>query len=201
MRDDVVPPGRPLIVGLGGTSRPGSSSERALTLALDRCRARGCATETVVGPLLDLPGFDPTDPHRTPAALRLIRLLRECEGVIVSTPSYHGGFSGLIKNALDYTEDMARDPAPYLQDRPVGILVTAYGAQGMGTALSAMRSVVHALRGWPTPYGATIDSTAKPFAGEPPAPVVAQIHRVADQVADFVFMRRATMPAHREERT
>ena len=170
---------------------------------MERCRTRGCETATVTGPTLDLPSYDPSVSHRVPAALRLIELFRRCEWVIVATPSYHGGCSGLIKNALDYVEDMAGDARPYLQDRPVGIVVTAYGAQGMGTALSALRSVVHALRGWPTPYAAAINSADRPFDAEtPPGAVAAQIATVADQVTDFVFMRRAAVaPASPEEGT
>ena len=34
-----------------------------------------------------------------------------------------------MKNALDYTEEMRDDALPYLADRSVGLVVTAYGWQ------------------------------------------------------------------------
>ena len=38
---------RPLIVGLGGTTRPGSSSERALAVALEAARELGARTDLI----------------------------------------------------------------------------------------------------------------------------------------------------------
>ena len=54
---------------------------------------------------------------------RMIAALRRANGVILSTPCYHGSVSGLVKNALDYTEDMCKDPEPYLDGRAVGLIV------------------------------------------------------------------------------
>ena len=44
---------QPLIVGLGGTARAASTSERALRVALDQAVRLGCATQVFGGP--DLP--------------------------------------------------------------------------------------------------------------------------------------------------
>jgi FMN reductase len=49
---------------------------------------------------------------------------------------------------------------PYLDGRAVGCIVTADGWQAAGTTLSALRDVVHALRGWPTPLGVTLNPSA-----------------------------------------
>jgi NAD(P)H-dependent FMN reductase len=66
---------------------------------------------------LDLPFYDPKSPDRTGKALEFIGALRASDGIIVASPGYHGALSGMIKNALDYVEDMAGDtrayPAPY----------------------------------------------------------------------------------------
>jgi FMN reductase len=83
--------------------------------------------------------------------------------VIVATPGYHGSLSGLIKNALDSLEPLREDARPYLDGRAVGCIVVADGWQACGSALSHLRSIVHALRGWPTPLGATVNSALKPF--------------------------------------
>ena len=42
-------------------------------------------------------------------------------------------------------------------------LVVADGWQACGSALAALRAIVHALRGWPTPLGATLNSAMQPF--------------------------------------
>lgn len=178
---------RPFILGIGGTTRPGSSSERALRAALARAEAHGARTEILTGRMLDLPNYDPTDTHRPPAVRRLVDLLRAADGVLVSTPAYHGGPSGMIKNALDYVEDMAGDARPYLDGRAVGIIVTAYGEQAMGTTLTAMRSVVHALRGWPAAVSVTLNGRDRPFAEgvETEERLIRQIDMLAEQVTAF----------------
>lgn len=184
---------RPVILGIGGTTRSGSSSEIALRISLEAAEALGCEADIVAGDALDLPSYDPVREERSARAQRLVAALRRADGVLLSTPSYHCGFSGMIKNALDYAEDMRGDARPYLDGRAVGVIVTAYGAQGLGTALASMRSVIHALRGWPTPYAATLNTALQPFEeGRPTNPDVAdQLAMVAGQVVEFARMRRA----------
>ena len=178
----------PFIVGLGGTTRSGSTSERALQVALARAAALGCETQALAG--LQLPGdiFDPASPTRSDAARRLVEALRRADGVLIATPAYHGGISGLVKNALDFTEDLRDDPRTYLQGRAVGCIVCAEGAQAMGSTLAALRAIVHALRGWPTPFGATLNASTKPFGGPgqaADAAAIAACELVADEVVGF----------------
>ena len=181
----------PFIVGLGGTTRPGSTSERALRVALARAAALGCETLALVGPQLPGDIFDPARPERSDAARTLVEALRRADGVLIATPAYHGGISGLVKNALDFTEDLRDDARIYLQGRAVGCIVCADGAQAMGSTLAAMRAIVHALRGWPTPFGATLNSGTKPFGGSDQmadAVALAACERVADEVVEFARM-------------
>lgn len=180
---------RPLhIVGLGGTTRPGSSSEQAMRIALGRAEARGATTRVFGGTeLAQLPMYTPEGTERHPIARSLVEELRRADGVVISSPGYHGSISGLVKNALDYTEDLREDERPYLADRSVGLIVTAYGWQAAVTTLAGLRVVVHALRGWVTPYGATVNSSQTAFiAGECSDPsVVSQLHKIADEVIRF----------------
>lgn len=106
---------------------------------------------------------------------------------MLASPGYHGTISGLVKNAIDYLEETAADARPYLDGLPVGLFVTAFGWQATGSTLMAMRSIVHALRGWPTPMGAAIKSERGMFVqGEcRDSSVIAQIDRVADQVVSM----------------
>ena len=185
---------RPFIVGIGGTTRPGSTSERALGAALARAGAMGC--ETLLLGALDMPAepYDPARSDRSPQAQALVAALRRADGVIIATPSYHGGISGLVKNAIDFIEDMREDPRVYLEQRAVGCIVCADGPQAMGSTLNSLRAIVHSLRGWPTPYGAAINSRSRPFGGEgieaDPA-VLSACETVAGEVVRFARMSRA----------
>jgi FMN reductase len=148
----------PYIIGLGGTTRARSTSEMVLRAVLREAEVLGARAELIAGPDLVLPIYAPESTHRDPAATRLIEALRCCDGVIIASPGYHGSISGLIKNALDYTEDLRDDKRPYFDGRAVGCIGCANGWQATGSVLAALRSIVHALRGWPTPLGITANT-------------------------------------------
>ena len=64
----------------------------------------------------------------------------------------------------------------------------ADGWQACGSALAALRGIVHALRGWPTPLGATLNSATQPFddAGAlKNERDIWQVETVAKQVVEF----------------
>ena len=112
--------------------------------------------------------------------------------MIITSPGYHGSISGLIKNALDYVEDMREDGDVYFEGRAVGCVACAYGWQATGSTLAALRSITHALRGWPTPIGVAINSSQKVFDGAGNCldeSVSKQLDLMAKQVVDFARMR------------
>ena len=188
-------PKRPLIVGIGGTIRPGSISERALVCSLQAAEAKGAETRLLGGEFLGaLPIFDPRPGELSAAQRELADAVCGADGVIVATPGYHGSLSGLIKNALDTLEVTRSDAAPYFQGRPVGAIVTADGWQAAGTTLSALRAIIHALRGWPTPFGAALNASTDLFDAEGACRDPKdhwQLATVAEQVMEFAHMRAA----------
>lgn len=180
----------PHVVGIGGTTRPGSSTEKALRYALKICEKEGATTTLFAGTeLAELPFYAPENPERTQGATRLVDELRRADGVVIGSSSYHGSLSGLVKNALDYTEDMRQDARPYLAGRAVGCISTGAGWQGVVYTLEHLRAIVHALRGWATPLGAAINTTQPAFApgGEPADEKVEfQLATIAREVMEFV---------------
>jgi FMN reductase len=188
-----------LVVGVGGTLHEQSTSGCALRVALAAVAKRGIATRCFSGEALRLPLYDPRCSERTEAARALVASLREADGVILCSPGYHGGVSGLVKNALDYTEDMAHDARVYFDGLPVGHIAVAMGWQAAVATAEALRSITHALRGWPTPYACTVRSRAQLFdaQGRCTDPVVEeQLATVGAQVADFVLARHRASLRH-----
>jgi FMN reductase len=182
---------RPYILGLGGTTRLGSSTEKALTLCLKAAAESGADTLLLCGSDLDLPAYVPGRAPG-PAAKRVIAEVRRADGIILGTPGYHGGISGLVKNAIDYIEELKTDGRPYLDGRAVGCIVTAAGEQGAVTTLNALRSVVHALRGWPTPLGAAIVTSDRLFDEDGSclsSRVEMQLKAISQQVLDFALLQ------------
>ena len=187
---------RPLIVGIGGTTGGSSSTETALRIALAGAEARGARTLLFGGEAITaLPHYDPKASVRTPGEAALVAAVRDASGLILASPGYHGNVSGVVKNALDLLEETARDSRPYLADLPVGLIATAYGWQATGSTIAALRAIVHAFRGWPTPYAAAINCRLSRFDadGTPSeADVAEQLALVGRQVTDFAL--RAAVP-------
>ncbi|MDR6147801.1 FMN reductase [Sphingomonas sp. SORGH_AS870] len=156
------------IVGIGGTFRPRSSSEMLVRSVLAECESMGAKTTMFDGPALAaLPHFNPERPERTAEQAAFVAALREADGLVIGTPGYHGGVSGVVKNAIDLLEDLRGDERVYFDGMPVGLIVSAAGWQAGGVTLAALRGIVHAMRGWPTPAGIAINSIAqKPFGAD-----------------------------------
>jgi FMN reductase len=159
-----VTPLRPFIVGIGGSTRTESTGERALNIALQAAQRAGARTQLFNGAFLArLPVYASENRQRNAEQRELVEAVRLADGLILASPGYHGGISGLVKNALDLLEDLRDDPRSYLDGRAVGCIITASGWQTIGTSLVALRSIVHALRGWPTPLGAGLNMADKIF--------------------------------------
>lgn len=150
------------VVGLGGTTRPGSSSERALRSALEACAARGAQTQAFAAEDLTFPIYAPGVTVADERVERYLDAIRRADGIIICSPGYHGGVSGLVKNAIDWVEELRTDARPYFDGRAVGLIVVADGWQATATTLTSLRSIVHALRGWPTPLGMTVNAADGP---------------------------------------
>ncbi len=176
------------IVGIGGSIDPDSQSERALRAVLAAARRGGAGTRMFTGRALDF------EPYHSGAVLPesardYIEAVRSADAVVISSPGYHGTVSGLVKNALDYLEELRTDDRPYLHGRPVGAIAVARGWQAAVGTLGTLRSVIHSLRGWPTPLGLTVNSAVTTFDEQdvPDDPAVSgAVDLVAGQLLDFV---------------
>jgi FMN reductase len=186
------------VLCLGGSTRPGSSSEKAVRVVAAAVEEAGGEADLILGRDLMLPIYDTETAARDPLAVHFVRAVRAADAVVIASPGYHGAISGMMKNALDYIEDLRDDPRPYLEDVPVGCVAVAYGWQATVSTLHSLRVTAHALRGWPTPLGATVNASGRVF-DETGACVDDsarhQLETVARQVVDFATMYRASRAA------
>jgi FMN reductase len=186
------------VVGIGGSLRADSQSERALRQVLAGAEEAGAKITVITGADLVLPFYDPAVTERLPAARHLIDEIRHADGVVLVSPGYHGTISGLVKNALDYVEDLREEDPPYLDGRAVGCVAAAHGWQASVTTLTALRSIVHALRGWPTPLGAAVNSAEVTFAEDGSCSdleVATRLRIIGTQVVEFA-VAKAGPPEH-----
>jgi FMN reductase len=82
--------------------------------------------------------------------------------MIWSSPTYQGSISGALKNALDWMILLGdREPA-YLTNKPIGLVATAGGVQGL-QSINAMEFSVRALRGWAVPLVLAVSQAQQVF--------------------------------------
>lgn len=187
------------IIALGGSTKPMAASERALRIAAQAATDAGAEVTFVTGRSLLIPIYDTETTERTPETIAIVEALRSADGVIIASPGYHGSVSGMVKNALDYAEDLRHDDPPYLEDRAVGLIAVAHGWQTAVGTLNQLREVVHALRGWPAPLGVAVNDSAGLIGDDAdttdPA-LVRQLRTMGQQVVTFAIAMRATAATH-----
>jgi FMN reductase len=147
------------IVALGGSLRINSFSAAALRAGLAVAAQLGATTEMLDLRFLNLPLYVPDLPVDSlksaaqDAVGKLIESCRSADVMIWASPTYHGAMSGALKNAIDYMQHLAGDPAPYLQGKAVGIISIADPAP-----LANVAGCVHELRAWLAPTRLTLNS-------------------------------------------
>jgi FMN reductase len=137
------------VVGIGGSLRQGSTSLAALQVVMDGVAAAKAEPHLISVRDLDLPLYTPE--HSIPdKANWLAETVYEADALIWSTPTYHGAVSGALKNALDWLILLAGHDPPYLSNKPIGLVATAGGVQGL-QAINSLDFIARALRGWAVP--------------------------------------------------
>lgn len=150
------------IVGLGGSMREGSTSLAALQVALRGAELAGARTELLNVRTLGLPMYVPNTEPVPAEVQRLLDTVHEADGMIWSTPLYHGSVSGSFKNALDWLNPLGDREPPYLADKVIGLISTAGGTQGL-QAINVMAFIVRALRAWAVPLVLPIPRSQRAF--------------------------------------
>jgi FMN reductase len=138
------------IVGVGGSLGQQSTSLAAARVALEGAADSGATTELFDVRELDLPMYVPDETAVPPAARRFCESVYACDGMLWSSPLYHGTISGSFKNALDWLQLLGDRQPSYLTDKVIGLISTAGGTQGL-QAVNTMEFIVRALRGWAVP--------------------------------------------------
>lgn len=148
------------IVGIGGSLRPNSTSYKALNLAIQRVQALGADVEILDLRQMKLPFCDGGDEYPDyPDVERLRDAVKKADGLILATPEYHGGISGVLKNALDLMS------FEHLSGKVTG-LISVLGGQSNSNALNDMRLIVRWVHGWVIPEQVAIAQAWNAFDEE-----------------------------------
>lgn len=157
-----ISPSGPHVVVMSGSLSQGSRTERLAQWCAHECERRGAATSMFLGADLEFPFYRPMA-SGTEGVRRFLAALVRADGVVLVSPTYHGSLSGLLKNALDYVDELGEEEPPFLDGRPVGCVALALGEQGATSTIATLRVIAHALRGWPTPLGVALSTSRTVF--------------------------------------
>ncbi|PSQ44082.1 FMN reductase [Halobacteriales archaeon SW_7_68_16] len=147
----------PHVLAICGSLRDRSHTRVALRAALAGADAAGATTELLDLRELELPVFD-ADADEAGDAPHLTERVRAADSILLGTPVYHGSYSSVLKNALDYCG------FDEFEGTTVGLLAVA-GGRFPVTALDHLRSVCRALNAWVLPHQAALPQARNAIEG------------------------------------
>jgi NAD(P)H-dependent FMN reductase len=146
---------QPHVVGIAGSLRDGSYTRKSVARALRSADASGATTELLDLREWDLPVYD-ADDDEVGDAVAFAAEVRRADAVVLGTPTYHGSYSSVVKNALDYCG------FDEFEDTTVGLLCVA-GGSFPTSPLEHLRSVCRALNAWVVPHQAALPRVSSKF--------------------------------------
>jgi NAD(P)H-dependent FMN reductase len=175
------------IVGICGSLRETSYTRLALQAALLGAEELGAGTR-----LVDLRDYDLAlcdgrgDESTYPAGVLQMREdVAGAHGILLGTPVYHGGFSGVLKNAMDLMGFHE------FEGKMIGLVGVSGGRTGAVPALSTLRTIGRALHAWVIPEEVSIPEAWKAFdaAGRPKDPELEKrLQDLGRQVTRFALL-------------
>lgn len=113
------------LLGLCGALRAGSTNRKLL---LEAARLFGPCSFTEGDLRLPLYDGDLEEAEGVPESVQtLAQQIADADAVLISTPEYNKGPTGVLKNALDW---VSRTPNKPWQDKPVAVMSAAAGMAG-----------------------------------------------------------------------
>jgi NAD(P)H-dependent FMN reductase len=123
------------------------------------------------------------------------RPIRNADAVILGTPMYHGSYSGVLKNALDYCG------FDEFENTTVGLLVVS-GGPFPTPALDHLRVVCRSLNAWALPHQAAIPQAHSVFDenGFTDEDLRERVRTLGARAVEYAAIEPSHVPeAHRQE--
>ncbi len=177
------------IVAIIGTSRPGNFTSKAMAIALDEFRAH----DDVELDLIDAASLNlspPGIPGGEEDAQRLKERVLAADGILFSTPEYHGSMCSVAKLII---ENLGFPST--LSGKPIALFGVAAGSIGAIKALEQLRSVCSHVGALVLPGSVSIAKVRDVFDSEGNCKDPASEKRVRGLVGSLLdYVRRHTCP-------
>lgn len=167
---------QPFILGISGSLREPSSTAYAVRLALSGAEQAGARALMLSPDELRLPLFDDRDDISTygPKVEHYLQVIRSAHGIVLGTPVYHGMFSAVLKNALEFLELLAGEDPPRLSGKVVALISVAAGSPNT-SGVNALQWACRPLQAWILPKSvATTSAALQSQEGHPTDPHISE---------------------------
>ena len=175
------------VAGICGSLRKGSFTRMALHVALAGAKEAGARTR-----LIDLSEYHlifcdgkEEESGYPKDVFKLREDVRAAQGIILATPEYHGGYSGVLKNALDL---MGFEE---FEGKMLGLVGVSGSGMGAFGAMNNLRAIGRALHAWVIPEQASIPEAYKVFDESgtlKDSALEKRLKEVGRQVARFAYL-------------
>lgn len=177
------------VVGLSGSLREESFTRRVVQIALQGAEAAGAEVEFLDLREHPIPLLDDKS-EVVPEEVAWMRdKVEAAHGIILGTPEFHGSYSGVLKNALDW---MGFD---HFEGKIVGLVAVSGGGIGGIAAMEHLRTVIRAIHGWVVPTQAGVPKAWQEFDEGLDDRLQKRIEAVGGEVTHF-----AALHHHEKER-
>ena len=136
------------ILAFSGSLRAASLNHRLATAAASAARDAGAEVTVVRLRDFEIPLYDgdAEDSGGMPAgARRFKQLLIDSDGFLIASPEYNGGYSGALKNAIDWasrTETADEPPLLAFRGKSAGLLAASPGRLGGVRGLAQINTIL-----------------------------------------------------------
>jgi len=158
----------PRLLAFAGSLREGSFNRRLIPVLADGARAAGAVVTLIELRDYPLPACDGDigAASMPPPVRELQQLLREHDGLLISTPESNGSMPTLVKNTLDWISRPMEDGtmgAALFQGKVAGIVAASPGALGGLRSLLVLRDVLTRLGVVVVPQQVAVGQAADKF--------------------------------------
>ncbi|MFT4553834.1 MAG: FMN reductase [Chlamydiales bacterium] len=130
---------------ISGSLREGSHSQKALQRAMALLESHGEKPKLIDLRTMNLPFCNGEDKYpEYPDVEHLRQAVAETQGLILCSPEYHGGISGVLKNTLDLLD------YSQIRNKYVGI-ISILGGGSSFNAVNSLTQTCHHLHAWVIP--------------------------------------------------
>jgi FMN reductase len=177
------------VAGICGSLRRDSYTRMALQVVLEGAEETGVQTRLINLNDYQLIFCDGKDDESAypEDVFRLRREVEAADGIILATPEYHGGYSGVLKNAIDLMGGRQ------FKGKITGLLGISGGAMGALGAMNGLREVCRSLHAWVIPEQVAIAEASNAFdeAGNlKDVELARRLKELGHQVARFASLHR-----------